>query len=564
MFNKLISRFQDKKTPSHPLASDEGLNALMADIPQSDPTRLLFDVDEILAGMDACAEEIGPVLALRALARLDQFSRPAVTELLKRYLSAGGRQYLADSVWSALDTHATHQFRYYRLFLLAPQELKSDDDKVRTARCAARALMAWALRKKLQRFRYRTPGPELWQEAHELLQALNRLGLLKTRVVPYRNEGDSSPLGEYLIGLYLEFVPVGNVVPQQLEFAESFLRASDGLDLNSQPDAMTTDWIDLGAANGPQRMKQDDPGGKSIRYCSVRKLRGALMRLAGQVKRPQDAPEWLAHVPATREQIEGAVLILMMHWAQAPPARNKDRIAQKGELRVVLGFGLARRMIAAAHFARMGRSLKYEGEDILRRYDEGRFGTVAAQDGVVTSPTEEVQPAPGGAPEILRKLELAGDQAQMERWTQVDSSSTGLGVVVPAVLPRHRIGSLICLREAEGLDWRLALIRRIGRDAANRPSIGIETLAWPSTCATAKPVGEESAWTRVADGGHGWSDAIIVCREGKELILPAGAFVAGAEVDVRTEDGLWRVRLESLLDSGPDFERIEFTHISRE
>ncbi|MDP3514631.1 MAG: hypothetical protein Q8S20_17965 [Sulfuritalea sp.] len=537
----------------------------MAEIPQSDPRRLLFDVDESLVGLDATVAEIGPELTLRALARLDQFARPSVVQLLTRYLSVGEREYLADSVWSALDTHAAHQFRCYRSFLNTSIELATDDDKVRTARCAARALMAWALRKKLQRFRYRTPGAELWQEAHDLLQVLNRLGLLKTSVVPYRNEAASTPLGEYLIGLYLEFVPVGNVVPQQLEFAERFLRATDGLDLMSQPNELSTDRIDLAAALGPQRLKQGDPGGGSIRYCSVRKLRGAVLRLAAQVKKPNEAPEWLAQVPASREQIESTILILMNHWAQAPPTRANDRVSQPGELRVVLGFGLARRMIASAQFARMGRSFEYEGEDVLRLFDETRFGTVAPDDaGLKTETSAAKQTAAATTPiEILRRLETGGDQAQMENWTQVDASTTGLGAVMPAVLPRHRIGLLICLREAEGMDWRLGLIRRIGRDAANRPSVGIETLAWPSICALAKPVGEESAWTRAADGGgHGWSDAIIVSQEGKELILPAGAYVDQIEVDVRSEVGRWRLRLESLLDRGPDYDRIEFTRIS--
>lgn len=565
MFNKFLSRFQEKKTSDHPWASDESLNALMADIPQSDPRRLLFDVDESLAGLDATVAEIGPKPALRALARLDQFARPSVVQLLARYLTVGQREYLADSVWSALDTHAAHQFRCYRSFLNSSIELATDDDKLRTARCAARALMAWALRKKLQRFRYRTPGAELWQEAHDLLQVLNRLGLLKTRIVPYRNEAESSPLGEYLIGLYLEFVPVGNVVPQQLEFAERFLRATDNLDLTSQPHELTTYRIDLGAALGPQRLNPGDPVGGSIRYCSVRKLRGAVLRLANQVRKPSEAPEWLAQVPASREQIEGAVLILMSHWAQAPPIRGNERVSQTGELRVVLGFGLARRMIASAQFARMGRSFEYEGEDVTRMFDEDRFGTVAPQDETRKAASVAAK-APKAAKtpiEILRRLESGGDQAQMENWTLVDSSATGLGAVVPAVLPRHRIGLLICLREADGMDWRLGLIRRIGRNAANQPSIGIETLAWPSICGLAKPVGEESAWTRAADGGgHGWSDAIIVSETGRELILPAGSFVADIEIDVRSESGLWRLRLDSLLDRGPDYDRIEFTRIS--
>lgn len=561
MFKKLISRFQEKRqTSDHPLASDAGLNALMGDIPQSDPARLLFDIDEWLAGMEATVEEIGPTLALRALARLDQFSRPAAQQLLWRYLSVGEREYMADSAWSALDTHAGHLFRCYRLFLKSRQEFKTDDDKVRMARCAARTLMAWALRKKLQRFRYRTPSAELWQEAHELLQVLNRMGLLKTRVAPYRNEPQSTPLGEYLIGLYLEFAPFGNVVPQELEFVESFLRSCGDLDLTSQPTELSTECIDLGAAMGPQRLKQGDPGGGSMRYCAVRKLRTAVMRLAAQVKKPHDAPEWVAHVPASPEQIENAVLILMTHWAQVPPHRSSDRVIQQGEVRVMLGFGLARRMIAAAHFARMGRSFEYEGEDVSRMFDENRFGTVAPEDAGAAAKLEV--PA-ATAIDILRKLETSGDQAQMETWKQVDYSATGIGLVVPAVLPRHRIGGLICLREADGVDWRLGIIRRIGRDAANRPSIGLETLPWPSICALGKPAGEGNVWTKVADGGgHGWLDAIIISLDDLELVLPAGTCIPGLEVDLRSEFGRWRVRLESLLDHGPDYDRIEFTRIS--
>lgn len=567
MFNKLISRFQDKSASDHPLASDASLNALMADIPESDPRRLLFDIDEQLAGMEAAVQEIGPTLALRALARLDQFSRPSARYLLSRYLSVGEREYLADSVWSALDAHAGHQFRCYRSFLTPTLELPTDDDKIRMARCASRALMAWALRKKLRHFRYRIPGAESWQEAHELLQVLNRLGLLKIRAAPYRNEDDTTPLGEYLIGLYLEFVPIGNMVPQQMEFAEGILRYCDGLDLSSQPDRLSTHCIDLAAAKGPRRLQQGEAGGGQFRYCSVPKLSAPLMRLAAQVKKAEGAPPWLGQLTASREQIEGGISILMAYWTSAPPKRVMDRTARSGELRVMLGFGLARRMIAAAHFARMGRSFKYEGNDldrITRQFEETRFGSVVGKD--VPAVEDAPEPVPEKAPEpmeILRRLETVGDQAQMETWIKVDASATGMGAVVPAVLPRHRIGLLICFREADGIDWRMGLIRRIGRDAANRPGIGIETLAWPSLCALAKPAGEESVWTRVVDGGgHGWLDAIIVSLDGRELVLPAGTCFPGLEVDLRSEFGRWRVRLESLLGRGPDYDRIEFTRIS--
>jgi hypothetical protein len=220
-------------------------------------------------------------------------------------------------------------------------------------------------------------------------------------------------------------------------------------------------------------------------------------------------------------------------------------------------------MTAVSHYARLGRAFKYEGDDVDRMFNESRFGSVAKPDAIGKESVEDVEAQEIRTPlEILQTLETTGDQAQMERWQQVDESATGLGAVVPAVLARHRIGSLICFRYVDGIDWRIGVIRRIGRDVENRPSIGIETLAWPALCALAKPVGQLSVWSNLADGGHGWSDAIVVSHDDRELILQAGSFVSGMEVDVRSEDGNWRVRLDSLLDHGTDFDRIAFTRIS--
>jgi hypothetical protein len=567
VFKNLISRFQEKKTPDHPLASDEGLDALMAEVPESDPRRLLFDIDQWFGNMEEVAKEIGPTLALRALARLDQFARPSARHLLVRYLTPTEREYQSDAAWSALDEHAALQYRCYRMFILPGLPMETDEDKVRMARCANRALMAWALRKKLQHFRYRRPTPELWQDAHELLAVLGKLGLLKTVAAPYRNEPDSTPLGEYLIGVYLEFAPMGNLVPQQMEFIEGVLRHGGGLELGSQATEHTSHVIDIAANSGPQRYQPGPTTGGSQRYCSVARLKAPMMRFAAQYRRPEGVPEWLGQCPASKSQVEAAIQILMAHWGGPPPKRGRARSARHDEMRVMLGFGLARRMIAAAHFARMGRSLRYEGNDlesISRQFDETRFGKVKlGTDGADQNEADVAEEEVLTPLQILRKLESGGDLAQMEHWTQVDGSETGMGFVVPAVLPRHRIGMLVCFREAEGMDWRMGVVRRIGRDIANRPGIGIEVLAWPSICALAKPSGTESAWTKVADGGgHGWSDAIIVSLDGQELVLPAGTYFESLEIDLRSEFGQWKLRLEALLDRGPDYDRIRFSRIS--
>ena len=99
MFGKLISRLSEKKSKSdHPLGSDANVDALLADIPQSDPARVLLDVDHWLAIIEAQVSEIGRLSATQALLRLDQFSWAATGVLLTRYLTAGSREYLVDSI----------------------------------------------------------------------------------------------------------------------------------------------------------------------------------------------------------------------------------------------------------------------------------------------------------------------------------------------------------------------------------------------------------------------------------------------------------------------------------
>lgn len=559
MFSKLISRFKEKKS-DHPLGSDANIDALLADVPQLDPSRLLFEIDDRLDDVEGCIAEVGAEPTLHALTRLDQFARAGTDELLKRFLTVGTREYLAESAWSALDTHSGRLFRGYKSALALVAAPTKGDDKTRLAGCAARCLRAWALRKKLQRFRYRRPGQELWQEAHDLLQYLGRIDVLPQAAIAYRDEEETTPLREYLVGLYLEFVPVGNLVPQQLELADRFLRSCDSMELGLQADLLTTDCIDVTGGSGPRRYRDTDPVSPGMRYCSVLKLRAALMRFVALAKKPETSPAWLTNLPATREQVKSGILTLMTYWAPKPPQRVTDRIDQKAELRVVFGFGLARRMIAASHFARKGQMLKYEGFDIDRYFDENRFGRVAGEQPAAPAP-EERPPEVSSPLDILNKLELRGDKAQMERWMQIDTSSTGIGTLAPAILPRHRIGALVCLRDTEGIDWRLGLIRRIGRDADNRPSIGVESLAGPSICAQAKPDGDETVWNKVTEGGHRWLDAILVSAEGLEIILPQGAFVAGMEIDLRSDEGPWRVRMDSLRDHGADFERIAITRL---
>lgn len=561
MFGKLLSRFQQKKS-DHPLGTAENLAGLVADIPTGDPGRLLTDVDHWLGGLEGALAELGPDRVLTAIVRLDDHSWPAIDLLLGRFISPGSRDFLSDGVWTTLDIHAGYLLDGYRLILEAAGAAREPiAEKPALASVATRGLRAWALKKKLLRFRYREAGEALWSAAHQMLKLAGAMDLLQYRTMPYSGEEDSTPLREYLLGLYLELAPLGNLVPQQVEMVARFLRHIENLEFASRPVETSTHMVDLAGTAGLRR-RTDEQGGSGLRFLSAVRLRNRVMQLAATATKGGILPDWIVSLRLNAEQLNGALLALVAHWAPAPPQRGADRIAQAEDLKVVLGFGLARRMVAYSLFARMGRQMVYEGGEFEKFYEE-RFGRVD------TAGTDAVADAePAGVPEvaspveILDRLETPGDREQMEAWRQVDGSSGGLGVSLPAILPRHRIGSLVALRYAVGIEWHLALIRRIGRDVHGKPNAGLHLLEWPSLPALARLDGDVTAWSATIEGGHGWVDAILVSHAGSELILPANAFAADRQLRLRSEEGSWLLRMTRLLERGIDYDRIEFERIS--
>ncbi len=341
------------------------------------------------------------------------------------------------------------------------------------------------------------------------------------------------------------------------------LDSADALELAGNAGAASTHQIDLGGDRGPVPLVRDAPPAQgTLRYLARGRLRPVVTRLAAELRKSRELPDALHAAGASAEQVRQLVAVLMQHWADAPPQRGTARHNTHDELQVVLGFGLARRMIAFTGFARSGRSLEYSGGDINALFQERHFGGSVKEE-TPGEPAPPAQPLVVNPLEVLQKLELSGDRQMMELWVQADISDSGLGAIAPAVRAKHRIGGLVCLRYADGIEWHLGLIRRIGRDAAGQATLGIETLAWPSAAARVKPLVDAAtaAWSKLEGGGDGYLDAILVSDDGFELILPHGAFAADLVIRVRTGEAARQVKLTQLVERGDDFDRVRFAAI---
>jgi hypothetical protein len=153
----------------------------------------------------------------------------------------------------------------------------------------------------------------------------------------------------------------------------------------------------------------------------------------------------------------------------------------------------------------------------------------------------------------------------MDEWLMIDSSGTGIGAVMPGLRSRNRIGELIGLRVEGSIDWRIGIIRRIGRDKQKRVSIGIETLPYPSVCAQVRPKNVElTVWNQASEAGNGYVDAIRLEADGDTLILMPGLFVAELAVTLQIEGKRHDIILTEKIDNGNDWERVRFRYAEQD
>ena len=540
IFSKLIPL--GKKTTS---SAEQRVRSLLAGIDDSSALRTLKDIEDRFTEIVDVERVFGPEVAQSAFTQLDQRGHAAVTELLKESLSAPDPQTSAHLVWSALNSHTAELIAAHATFsaILIPL-VQSEAERNRVARDAVAMLRSWALCKKLLHFRYQTPSATLWQQAHALLMLLSEHKLEQILVVPYPGESAVTPLREYLIGAYFECLPEGKLLAQQQEAMDRFLRSGDQLVFTSEPETNATHRVDLASANGPTPKKDSDKGGPSVRFLSTVRSHEQLVKLADALANQRDLPKWLSGVALNAHLKEATFRSVAQHWSARPPRRMSPRRNESRELRVAIGFAGAFRMINEA-----------------QEWNAVDFPSEATMPAELTAnnPLELLQQMErtGRVPKAL-SLEVDMGKVNIENWQRADVSASGLSATLPALLPRHSVGALLTIRAVNDVHWRLGLIRRVARNAAKHPLIGVEIIDDDSSCAHANLIDSTQVWSEGVEAS-GWSNIIFLTREGHELLMPHGSFSSGKLVSVTQGNRNWHIRLESLLDRGPDYDRARFS-----
>lgn len=558
MLNWLVSRIRQGET-DHPLGSDRAIGAYLATLPAADPQYALAALDEWIEEPAPLFSDLAPPLALHALARLDDFAQIAVDACWARYFREGTQDFLSTAVLKRLQTHYANLAAAYRHALALAVVPKPGDDRLKIrnflACIATRAMAAMAEQKKLAHFSYAGPDADWWQQAHDLLKLARQHGILQTRQILH--PGDSEPTSvwrEYLIALQFETAPLSTLSRQQLALLDRLVRAIDAsfvcLDTFSP---QTPFRFRIDQASGPSRCTPGQDESPAWRYFGPGQARTQLARIKAAIGSRQP-PEWIPAFCKAAESI-GLIDQLVQHWSLNPPQRQKKRHQQQCALRVLNGFSLIRRMVSASEFVRSGRTLDYDTH--LQQKELLRISLL----GVVSEPA----PLPAKTPrENLERLETAGDRQMMEHWQLIDQSEGGLGARYEFRRAWQEIGALVGYRFEEAVDWRVAIVRRLGR-SHGKPNAGLSTFTeTPRSCQLDLcKSGENCPWQQQTreTSGHGFFDAILVSRAEKLLLIPRAVHSAGRRGVLLLGSKRFPVQLMSIEGSGPDYDLVRFRQV---
>jgi len=559
MLNWLVSRIKQGDV-DHRLGSDRAIDAYLATLPTSDPEHMLAALDEWIEDPTLLAAELPAPRALHALARLDDFAQTAVDECWARYFKEGAPSHLSTTLLKLLHTHYANLAAAYRHALTLAAIPKDGDDRLKTrnsmARIATRAMAALAEHKKISHFSYVGADTEWWQQAHDLLIVARSHGILNIKQALH--PGDSEPTSvwrEYLIALQFETAPLSTLSRPQMAVLDRLVRAIESsficIDTFSP---QTLFRVRIDQACGPSRCVPGQDDNPAWRYFGPGRARAQLLHIkaATSARRP---PEWLPPFCRTSDCLT-LLDQLIQHWSINPPQRQKQRHQQKRVMRVVNGFPHIRRMVSASEFARSGRTLDYDTH--LQQKEQLRISLL----GVATETAPVVSRTPQ---ETLERMETAGDRQMTERWELIDHSERGLGTRCELRRAWQEIGALIGYRFEDEIDWRIAVIRRLGR-SHGKPNAGLTTFAETprSGQLDLRKQGDSCPWqgqTRETSG-LGFVDAILVSREEKLVLIPRDVYRFELRADFLLGSSRIPMLLAGVEASGGDYELVRFHELA--
>jgi hypothetical protein len=215
-------------------------------------------------------------------------------------------------------------------------------------------------------------------------------------------------------------------------------------------------------------------------------------------------------------------------------------------------------MIAASEYVRAGGRLDYEDSTPydFKVFGRVRFGNLTEEETKENRAAQDML-----ASQSMRKFEFGHEGQLTEGWTIMDVSDTGLGAVANAHDGWARVGMLVGVRRGGGVEWQLAIVRRLSRSLTGRLSVGMTTVGGTAYSAQIRiPTDDQEHWVPLVESTDVKHDVILL-QHGKStsIFLQPGIFTGELECKISFAKRWRSVKLERSLGLGYDFEQVAVT-----
>ena len=562
MFNWLVKQFSAAGDNPDSLGSEKGLQAFIARLPIAIPAstvEVLSEQFENAAALELTSDELR-----YALKCLDERAQEPLAEIgLNLFEDRLGRG-ISETVWLTLARFHRNVHTGYRVCLdgLPARDQQTHIEHSDAVLIACRAMAALGRYKTLLRMRYRDVDATFWEHTLELASWITRSRGNTTLTELYPDTGYRTTFErEYLIALLFEAAPIANLLPAQMFALDLILRryAADYQFSDRYHDS-TPFVFDLEGATIAKRWLKGLNPRPGLRFFGVADAYGQLVELCKQAKTSRVLPDWLGSARLDVDSYRALLDLLVSHWSAQPPQRLHRRNRVTGEVLVVHGIALVRRMIAASEYAKVGGRLSPEDNTPYDSdvFHERRFGSVS-------EPDQDSDVQSSSPMETLQKIEREGDRQVTEDWTITDVSETGIGA---AVARAHggwaRIGMLVGFRSTNSLEWHIAIVRRLVRSSPGRLSVGLQTIPATVCCARLRipAKDDDTYWSPIAGTGDVQHDVILLRDDrSMSLLLDPGVFLGEMECVMSLDNRWLPVKLERNLERGDNYEHVAISHL---
>lgn len=380
------------------------------------------------------------------------------------------------------------------------------EEQMQCAELALCSLRARADEIKWHAFEQTAAQPSSWQQANQLMRAIESLGL--ERQV---GGGELSCTDAFAHCLLACTLNVGILTSPQMELAQRWLAAS-ARDLRVEPFFdPEAHWyqIDLAGDKGPERVSPASAVAETTRFLAVAPLGATLARARSQLYAGK------LSVGATPSRVVALHFGAFLDLAEKLWSQDFRRATWRSEREKVSG----------------------ESIEVVLGFDQV-MGLLAAED---TDP----------------------DRPAVASWELRDRSATGLGASLPKDAGEHiPLGALIGFRHAGSENWQLGcIVRRIRVPDASRWSIGIKRLSESPVLIDLEPSSVAlQLETEATPDPAGAIYAPIETDAGRidGVVIGSDRFGGNNDFLLPTGGGAFRIRANRVIDRGDRWIRIGF------